>query len=103
VPQGSVLFPTLYTLYINNTPQNLGVYWSLFADDTCLYSTDREECYVLRKIQRGLTAMESWCERWNIKINEKKTRVISPIGPHQSKLPLHWKEGTFRSQTTWNT
>jgi hypothetical protein len=26
VPQGSVLFPTLYTLYINNTPQNLGVY-----------------------------------------------------------------------------
>jgi hypothetical protein len=62
-----------------------------------LYSTDREEGYVLRKLQRGLTAMESWYERWNIKIKEEKTQAI-PIGAHQSKLFLH--EGTFLSQTT---
>jgi hypothetical protein len=71
VPQGSVLSPILYNLYINDKPQTLGVYLALFADDTCLYSTDREEFYVLRKLQCGLTAMESWCERWNIKINEE--------------------------------
>jgi hypothetical protein len=76
VPQGSILPRTLYTLYINDTPQTLGVYLALFADDTCLYSTDREESHVLRKLQRGLTAMESWCERWNIKINEAKTQTI---------------------------
>jgi hypothetical protein len=76
VPQGSVLSSTLYSVYINDTPQTLGVYLALFADDTCLYSTDREEGYVLRKLQRGLTAMESWCERWNIKIHEEKTHVI---------------------------
>jgi hypothetical protein len=73
VPQGSALSPTLY---INDTPHTLGVCLILFEDDTCLYSNYREEGYVLRKIQRGLTAMESWCERWNIKINEEKTRVI---------------------------
>jgi hypothetical protein len=39
-------------------PQALGIYLALFADDTFLYSTDREEGYVLRKLQRGLTAME---------------------------------------------
>jgi hypothetical protein len=37
VSQVSVLFPTLYNMYINDAPQTPGVYLSLFADDTCLY------------------------------------------------------------------
>jgi hypothetical protein len=37
VPQGFVLFSTLYNLYINDTPQTIGVNLALFADDTCLY------------------------------------------------------------------
>jgi hypothetical protein len=48
----------------------------LFADDTCLYATDRKEGYVLRKIQHGLDSMATWCKCWNIKINEDKTRMI---------------------------
>jgi hypothetical protein len=76
VPQGSVISPTLYNLYINDTPQTSGVNLALFADDTCLYAIDRKEGYVLRKIQRGLNCMAAWRERWNIKnikINEDKT------------------------------
>jgi hypothetical protein len=46
------------------------------ADDTCLYATERKEGYVLRKLQRGLNAIETWCDRWNIKINEDKTQAI---------------------------
>jgi hypothetical protein len=53
VPQGSVLSPTLYSLYINYMPQTLEVYLGLFADDTCIYVNDRKEGYVLRKPQRG--------------------------------------------------
>jgi hypothetical protein len=61
VPQGSVLSPTLYNLYINDTPQTPGMNLALFADDTCLYATDRKEGYVLRKIQRGLDSMAARC------------------------------------------
>jgi hypothetical protein len=50
VPQGSILFPTLYNLHINDTPQTPGVYLGLFVDDTCIYATDRKEGYVLSKI-----------------------------------------------------
>jgi hypothetical protein len=74
VPQGSVLSPTLYTVYINDAPQNPGVPLALFADDTCIYTTDRKEGYVLRKLQRP--SVGSWCEHWNIKINEDKTLAI---------------------------
>jgi hypothetical protein len=76
VPQGFVLSPTLYILYINDTPQTPGVNVALFADDTCLYATDRKEGYFLRNIQRGLNSMAAWCKHWNIKINQDKTRAI---------------------------
>jgi hypothetical protein len=35
-------------------PQTHGVHLALFADDTCLYATDRKEGFVVRKLQRGL-------------------------------------------------
>jgi hypothetical protein len=59
VPQGSVLSLTLYSLYINDTPQMPGVYLGIFADGTCTYATDHKEGYVLRKLQRGLSAIET--------------------------------------------
>jgi hypothetical protein len=59
VPQGSVLSLTLYSLYINDTPQIPGVYLGFFADDTCIYATDRKEGYVFRKMQRVLSAVET--------------------------------------------
>jgi hypothetical protein len=74
VTQGSVLSPTLYNLYINDMPQAYSVNLALFADDTCLYATERKEGIVLRKIQRGLNSMAAWYERWNIKVNEDKIR-----------------------------
>jgi hypothetical protein len=77
VPQGSVLSPTLYNLCINDTPQTPGVNLALFADDTCLYATDRKEGYVCsEKDPAWLDSMAAWCKHWNIKINEDKTRAI---------------------------
>jgi hypothetical protein len=47
VPQGSVLAPTLNSIYIYGTPPVPRVYLGLFADDTCIYATDRKQGYVL--------------------------------------------------------
>jgi hypothetical protein len=40
VPHGSILAPTLYSLYINDTLQTPGVQLVLFADDTYVYATE---------------------------------------------------------------
>jgi hypothetical protein len=85
VPHDSVLSPTLYNLYINDTPQTIGVNLALFADDICLYVTERKEGYILRKVQHGRNSMSAWCERWNIKINEDKTQAI--YFSHQRRPP----------------
>jgi hypothetical protein len=76
VPQGSVLAPILNNLYINDISRTPRIHLALFADDTCIYTTDLNENYVIRKLQRGLNTMEKWCEQWNIKINEDKTRAV---------------------------
>jgi hypothetical protein len=78
VPQGSALPPppTLYNIYFNDMPQTPGVYLGLFAEDTCIYATDRKEVYVLRKLQRGLSAVETQCDLRNIKISEEETETI---------------------------
>jgi hypothetical protein len=50
VPQCSVLSPTLFNMYINDGPQTNGVYLARFAEDTCLYATDRKEGFVVRNL-----------------------------------------------------
>jgi hypothetical protein len=76
IPQGSVLAPVLYSLYINDAPAAPGTHLALLADDICIYATEKYERRVLCKLQRGLAVVNSWCERWNININVRKTRAI---------------------------
>jgi hypothetical protein len=49
VPKCSVLSPTLFNMYINDAAQTR-VHLALFADDTCLYATDRKEGFIVRKL-----------------------------------------------------
>jgi hypothetical protein len=94
VRQGADLSPTLYSIYINDTPRTPDVYLGLFAGDTCVKASDHKEGYVLRKRQWGLSAIEKWWERFNIETNEDETQAIYfliDLGP--LRLILHWIDG----------
>jgi hypothetical protein len=55
VSQDSVVAPVLYSLcIINGAPAAPGTHLALFADDTCIYATEKHERHALCKLQRGL-------------------------------------------------
>ena len=60
VPQGSVLVPTLFLLYINDIRDNISSDIRLFADDTLLYGTIKSFCDV--EIHEDLNKLYAWTQ-----------------------------------------
>ena len=75
VPQGSVLGPCLFLLYINDMPDMIGSNIRLFADDTIMYLTitNQSDCNYL---QADLTKLETWESEWLMAFNPDKCEVI---------------------------
>ena len=75
VPQGSILGPLLFLLYVNDIPDSVLSTAKLFADDTKLYSRVRnqEDCNAL---QADLNALAAWSRKWLLRFNETKCVVL---------------------------
>ena len=71
VPQGSVLGPVLFLIFINDLPDNIRSSVRLFTDDCVLYRNihSRQDCLTL---QEDLTSLGQWKANWQIKFNVAK-------------------------------
>ncbi|GFR83827.1 RNA-directed DNA polymerase from mobile element jockey [Elysia marginata] len=74
-PQGSVLSPTLFSVYINDVQTILpkGVNASLYADGLPLWTTEEYIGTVNYRLQRTLENFTDWIKDWIMKANPKKT------------------------------
>ena len=76
VPQGTVLGPLLFLIYINNLPTVCkSSKANLFADDTLLYrhiANDGDST----KLQEDLTALEDWESKWQMSFHPEKCTVL---------------------------
>ena len=75
VPQGSVLGPLLFLLYINDLPENIQSQVRLFADDTAMYLTvsNLQDSQVL---QTDLESLQHWEQTWDMEFNPNKCQVL---------------------------
>ena len=77
VPQGSVLGPLLFLIYINDLPNAIkNSETNLFADDTCLLSSDSNPEHLETKINADLADLSSWLKANKISLNATKTEVL---------------------------
>ena len=82
VPQGSVLGPLLFVVYINDISDILspGVTLKLFADDAKLY-TEIKSADDIDELQMCVDNLSSWASQWQLQISISKCALID-IGKH---------------------
>ena len=81
--QGEVLSPFLFSLFINDlelylqqntdaglTLDQLSIYLLMFADDAVIFSDS------IDGLQSSLNNLESYCLKWNLKVNVDKTKIV---------------------------
>ena len=84
VPQGSVLGPILFVIFINDFPSLLQSSVKLFADDAKLYG-DVSHVNGYLKLQKDLNACVDWANEWLMEFHPKKCKVIH-YGKKNEKL-----------------
>jgi len=76
VPQGSVLGPALFSIYVNDIPDCVDCHVSMFADDTLMYQAIRSDGD-RDQFQRNIDSIELWAKQWGMQFNVAKCHCMS--------------------------
>ena len=75
IPQGSVLGPTLFVVFINDLPDAVDCLSKIFADDTKAYKC--ADCGRERqRLGDSLDALHTWSEKWQLPFNLHKCKCM---------------------------
>ena len=83
VPQGSVLGPLLFILYINDVPEVVSSSIKIFADDTKVYRSVSHppQC---QDLQSDIDLIVDWSDQWQLPFNEAKCECLH-VGPRNQE------------------
>ena len=79
VPQGSILGPLLFLMYINDLPDNLNSLIKLFADDTSLFSTVYDPNHSAKVLNDDLNKISEWAYKWKMLLNPHLTKQAQEV------------------------
>ena len=92
VPQGTVLGPLLFLVFITGMPNTVSSNIRLFADDALLYPTIHTDEDALA-LQTDLDNLQTWERKWQMSFNPDKCEVLKDhkqTEEHQSQLFHPW-------------
>ena len=77
VPQGSVLGPLLFLVYINDIVKDIESLVKLFADDTSMYLRLNDGVTRTYILNSDITKILDWSRRWKVDFNPSKTELLT--------------------------
>ena len=87
VPQGSVVAPILFLIFVSNIPETPAEI-SQFADDFALFYRSKCSQLIQSKLQASLNTLIKWCDKLKIKINPAKTKYMLFKNPSKRQTSI---------------
>ena len=91
VPQGSILGPLLFIIYINDIVDVVSSNIRLYADDSILFSIEDNSALTAEKLNADLEKITAWAKQWLITFNPTKTEnLLISRKPNMPQTPVYF-------------
>jgi hypothetical protein len=87
VPQGSILGPLFFLVYMNDLPESLNIDLMIYADDVTVYIDYNNYNQAKRTLEDNIERLTEWAERWNMQFNPTKTEQLN-ISRKKNHIPI---------------
>ena len=79
VPQGSILGPLLFLIYINDLEKNIKSNIKFFADDTMLFSIVKDPDISAKDLNHALAVINRWAHQWKLEFNPDPLKQATEV------------------------
>ena len=79
IPQGSILGPLLFLIYINDLSGDLSSKAKLFADDTSLFPVTHDITTSANELNNGLKKINDWAFQWKMSFNPNPSKQAQDV------------------------
>ena len=87
VPQGTILGPVLFILYVNEISSGILSTVKLYADDTKVYREISDIAKHTVILQSDLFHLKSWSEAWQLNFNANKCEIMRVTHNRDKSVP----------------
>ena len=92
MPQGSVLGPLFFLVYINDFVENVSSDARLSADDTSLFTVVYDEDVAATQLKNDLKVISQLAHQWKMQFNPDKTKQAVQVIFSQKRDKLYFNE-----------
>lgn len=77
VPQGAVLSPVLFNIFLSSIPTHQDIQLYVYADDIAFFASNNDLHSLYQTLQNYLNTLESWLQNIHMTLNVKKSALIA--------------------------